>query len=264
VRYGSLNYRRTHIFRAGEGWRYKGAVHEVALPGKEGALVSAFEGVEYVCNVVDSARDADPEKYKRDAVALEAELASGEGDQRTVYYAAQSWRDYARGLEAGSEAQKEAFAKACALYAARARIPIFPEEQWSAQLNLARAWEGMGEDPEGHYLTAYAMRPGRAESLYSLAWYLNRTGRPHAAALVSADWMGYAAPPVDDVLFIERDAYVYGLADQYALALHYTGRSAEAVIVGEHVVESAPEWDMARVETNLAWYRRGAEGKVAA
>lgn len=262
VDYDGVSMQRTHLFRSGVPWRYRGAVHEYPQ-GPEGATVAPFHGLRYLCNVTDSARDRDPEKYKKDALLCEAEFARS-SDPRPAFYAGRSWHDYAKGLAAGEE-RTAALTTAAGWLKARSEMKADHEEEgWYAALDYARVLEALGEDPEGAYLAAYNRRPWRCEPLYSLASHLRRKGRPHAALMVAGALFDCANLPdssrENDRLFVESWANGWGAWDEIALAYHQTGDHTAAIRAAEHMLDHAadlPEHARAQVQVNLHWFRKG-------
>lgn len=266
VFHNGVAMRRPHVFRIGAGWTYKGALHEYAH-APEGARIGHLTGITCVCNVVPSARDSNPYKYRDDAEILAEEYESSTDPgvrARAAFYAARSWYDYAKACE--EPERKCSLEFALAWFFERASMSeSFEEERWYAALMIARILDALDEDPCGAYMRAYADRPWRAEPLYYLAGHLRVNGQPHAARMVALEACRAATDDTKavqrtgDVLFIEQGCYAYGCHDEASLALHQTGDHEGAIAIAAALlkVEGLPETDRARIQTNLTWFKRG-------
>jgi glycosyltransferase involved in cell wall biosynthesis len=198
------------------------------------------------------------EKFLRDAKLLEEELARNPNDARSQFYLAQSYRD--AGL----------FERALDAYKKRGSMENgWDEERFMAQLEVGRISVRL-EKPEAvilaELLTAYSLRPTRAEPLYELARYY-RTKNGHAMATLFAK-AGVQTPLPNDRLFVAESVYTWRLLDELAVAASWTGDFATTKRACEAVLERiqrglvVPETDADRIRQNLseATGKMGAKG----
>ena len=188
------------------------------------------------------------EKFLRDAKLLEDELARNPNDARSQFYLAQSYRDAGRFEEALAEYKKRASMESG-----------WDEERFVAQLEAGRISVRL-ERPEavvlGELLTAYCLRPTRAESLYELARYY-RAKKNHAMASLFAK-AGVETPLPNDRLFVVESVYTWRLLDELAVAAFSIGDFATSKRACEAVVEQmgrgvlVPEGEAERIRRNLS------------
>lgn len=243
------SYRRKHLFRSGRGFRYVGVLHEV-LVGPEPHTTALLEGAIYR-RTSDGARSADPDKFRKDAAALEQALEKEPDNARYVFYLAQSWRD-AREHE-----------RALAAYLRRVDLGGWEEEVWYSLYEVGRlsAWLGRPEaDVIAAMLRAFERRPARAEPLCFLAAYLRERGRPKAAypfAKIASE-----LPRPQDLLFIDDAVYAWRALDELAVAAYWTDHHHEALSAGERLLSSGklPATEEARVRNNMAFSRAKLAG----
>ena len=195
------------------------------------------------------------EKFLRDAKLFEEELARNPNDARSQFYLAQSYRD------------AKHFERALAEYKQRASMEKgWDEERFMAQLEAGRISVRL-EKPEAvilaELLTAYRLRPTRAESLYELARYY-RMKNNHAMATLFAK-AGVQTPLPNDRLFVAQSVYTWRLLDELAVSASWVGDHATSKRANEAVLEQierglqVPEADAERIRQNLAQ----ASGKIS-
>lgn len=245
VRDGNTTYYRTQIFRSSLDYHYEGVLHEVLMSTGQ-RTEKRLEGLSYR-RLVEGARTADPNKYRKDAAILERALAEDKTNTRYAFYLAQSWRD------AGEPA------KARDVYRVRAAMGGWEEEVWYAKLEIAKLSAVLG-DPEEQviaaYLAAFEARPSRAESLCLLATYLRNQNRvvaayPFARAAVEL-------PRPADRLFLDDSIYAWRARDELAVSAYWAGRYDEALKANQHLLANAqlPLGERERVQKNLAFCKQ--------
>jgi hypothetical protein len=224
-------------------WRYEGVLHEYVTadaPHRFEPLAGPWIEVFH-----EGARSRDPETYRKDVAILETALAKDPGNARYAFYLAQSLRD------AGDPV------RARAAYRRRATMGGWEDERWYALYQAALLDERLGESPgaiQHAYLTAYALRPARAEPLVELArfhrlrgeWGLAHLFARHAAAL----------PRPADGLFVDDAAYAWRALDELAIAAWYVGARDEGRRAAQRLIAECrfPAAERARIEANLATY----------
>jgi len=244
----STTFWLTQIVRGDLPFRYKGVLHE-AIDCDVPYQMARLTGV-VTKGFFDSARNADPiAKYRSDAKVLEAALEREPDNARYQFYLAQSYRD-AQMLE-----------KAIDAYEKRAAMGGWEEEVYYSlyQSGVLRERVGQKLGPViDAYLRAWQSRPSRAEALCELARHLREQGHPHAARLF-AD-RARKTPRPQDILFLDEAVYQWRAQDEYAVCAYYAGRPAEALEITQRLLATAtlPPADRARMEGNIAFYRRGS------
>jgi len=258
IRDGSVRYHRPQICNNRLEFRYRGVVHEFLQgPDKHsGVTARGF----YINRFVEGARSEDPDKYRKDARAIEKALET-EGDpglrSRYVFYLAQSWRD------AGENE------KALAAYLQCAELGRWKEEVFVSLYNAARLKERLGHPASeviGMYLRAFETCPHRAEALHGAARYCRVTRNFHQGHMVARQ--GVEVPEPAGGLFMEPWIYQYGLLDELAVNAYWAGRYEECLNACERMLREGfvPEPTRARIEGNARFARQMltiADGRAA-
>ena len=91
IDYNSVRYSRIQLIRTDLHWEWGGPVHEVVMSYETGAP-HLLEGVRMVI-IGGGGRSQDPQKYQKDALLLEEDLAQNPQSTRAAFYLAQSYRD---------------------------------------------------------------------------------------------------------------------------------------------------------------------------
>ena len=248
VTFGNLEYDRPHLVRLNKDFYYEGVRHEYLTCKDEFRHGGLVPGILYSV-VGGGARSQDPDKYLHDAEALEATLATDPDNVRTLYYLGQSYKDAGRHEEALKWFDK------------RASVTGWAEETFMSAFNAAKCREYLGQDPKeimDAYFRAWEARPTRAEPLYELARYLRVVQSRFSLAYRIAK-MGQSIPrPMEDMLFVDIDAYSWRLLDELAISAYYIGERVEGAKANRRLLEIAhraqiPEGDRRRIMANLAY-----------
>lgn len=222
VRLGGISYQRLQLFRSSLPWRYEGVVHEILCcdePYSVGLLAGAMN-----IPFSDGARSLDPNKYKKDALALEIHLLSNRNDSRATFYLAQSYRDFGD------------VELAIRYYKKRAAMGGWNEEVWYCLYQVALLKSSLDKDDfrSDLFLRAYEFLPSRAEPLFHLARFYRNSGSFNTAYLFSSKAMQIAYP--SSGLFVEHEIYNYLLQLEHAIASHWTGRFDEAIATNRAIL----------------------------
>lgn len=156
----SLRYRLPLLMRAHLVWRYVGPTHEYL--DSTGRKLRPLNGLTVYHHADGSSR---PQKFERDLALLQPAVEAG--DPRSIFYAAQSYRDIGR-LE-----------EAISLYEQRAKLGGWEEERWYAEYQSAL----LRRSPEA-LISCWFKRPHRHEPLMRAAEIVKERG-------------------TDDILFVE-------------------------------------------------------------
>lgn len=241
IRWGSVRLWRRQLFRDGVPWYYKSVLHEYACcddPFTEEHL----DGDYHIHGRRLGARSKDPDKYAKDVAVLLAYVSVHPGDERAVFYLAQSYYD-------GGD-----FENAHAWYARRAEMGGWEEEVFYSLLRMADClaeFKAPGTQVEDAYARAWAYRPTRAEPLYSLAYRMRVSGRYEMGYLFARQ--AAAVPrPVADRLRADNDIYTWRALDEQAVCASWIGRQRESFDLCRRLLTlpDTDEQDRARFATN--------------
>ncbi len=250
---GSFEFYLPRLLRSDHPWQFEGVLHE-HLDSPRHYRRKILPGLAQTGHF-DSARNQRPlpEKYLDDAATLEKALEAEPNHARYWFYLGQSLRD------AGESR------RAIDAYRQRERMGGWDEERYCSMFEVARGLEQIGA-PRGEvvaaYLTAWNLRPQRAEPLVELA-RLHRDSGEHSVALLFAREAASLQRP-EDILYVDASAYAWRARDELALAHFWTGNGAKARRIAEQLLASGnlPESELARVRDNLEWFRNAARGRA--
>jgi tetratricopeptide (TPR) repeat protein len=188
------------------------------------------------------------EKFLRDVRVLQKELQINPEDSRGQFYLAQSY------LHAGHDS------KALRAYRKRTRMEGFLEEAFISQLEIGRISIRQGKD-EGivlnELLTAFEMRPARAEPLHELARYYRERDK-FARACVFAR-AGASMPRPGDILFVSDELYQWRMLDELSVSAYWIGNYQESKACCEEILQRVEKGldlnrdDINRVNQNIAF-----------
>jgi glycosyltransferase involved in cell wall biosynthesis len=223
VESGGVLYDKIQLVDARLPWEYRGVLHEYIVcpappPGYAEERLIGVTCVRYA----DGARARDPLTYRKDALLLENALLEEPNNLRYLFYLAQSYRD-AGDLENAVKFYRRRFVMGGG----------YAEETWYAGYQVAALRHrnaGIGSWPETlqAYLEAFAARPSRAEPLYAAAMHYSRT-RQYSLAYLFLRTALEIPYPEKDMLFVEKEVYLYLLPLETAVAAYWTGRDEEAL-----------------------------------
>ncbi len=243
--FNQIQYTRTLIVNNHIPWRWIGVLHE--YPASSWART---QGILYgITNVVhsDGARSQDPNKCLNDAKTLESALDKDPENSRYIFYLAQTYR------EAGN------YRKAIEFYQKRLEMGGWEEEIYWCIYQMAFCLQLLDQPKESiisAYLTAYACRPSRAESLQRLAYFYRSINDYEAGYQIAKKGLGI--PRTDDTLFVERWVYDYGLLLEYALNAYWTHRFEEALVAANLLLskKNLPKEIRECVQDTEGWIRK--------
>ena len=233
---GSLAYRIPRLVRGDLPWRYVGATHEYLACDEATSDQQVLDAL-VIEHHADGGSRAD--KFERDRRLLERAVAEDPGDERSAFYLAQTYADLGE------------VDLALAAYRRRVELGGWEEETFVAQLRIgellaARDWPAAV--PE--LLAAWELRPRRAEPLYRLAQGYRARDQHWLAAVFART--GSAIPfPADDLLFVEREPYDWGLRFERSISAYWSGHPDESLTCSEELLDGrAPDWLLPWVHHN--------------
>lgn len=227
---GTLTYKRPVIFNA-KPWVFKGALHEYAHldNARHGDLLSITIDAR-----VEGARSQNPNKYRDDALALEADFQTNP-DPRSAFYCAQSWRD------AGNSQ------KSTEWYLKRASMGGWQQEVYICYLNLLRLTSSTEE--KFKYAWAALDAAPRLEAAQQLLEYLRQRGiwsqQAYAIGIQAAK-----AFKQGDHLFAE-EGLTPKFYDELSIHSFYTGHYNDCTLYGMKAYFLAEPANQPRILANV-------------
>jgi glycosyltransferase involved in cell wall biosynthesis len=236
IKQSASKYQRVQVFRNSKPWKYERVLHE--YPELKDAVKESIPDTLYMTSNRTGARNADPLKYKRDAELLMEDLMKMPNDPRTLFYIANSWRDYG---------DKE---RAKKYYRRRAELKAgWPQENYESYLNLIRlednwatrlelAWKGMQIDNR------------RLEIPYTIMGFARQQKRfDHQVYAMGLSVNNREAH--SDFLFAMEECYKWRYDDELAVCAYFTGHHEVAYVMGQRALKSAPEEHKDRIRFNI-------------
>lgn len=205
LRRGTLEYERTQLFKAGDGWRYEGVLHEYPTNDKQGNIHIRLPKEIWMTGRTIGARSMlEGNKYQRDAETILKALEDEPENQRYMFYLAQSYRD------AGMQAESITW------YTKRFEAGGWFEERYVCALNLTRllnskewAWK------------AHEICPQRSESLVSYISVCRAQGKWSRELLSMCMYASTIPKPEGTFLFLEADTYDWKVWDELSIVAAY-------------------------------------------
>jgi glycosyltransferase involved in cell wall biosynthesis/predicted GH43/DUF377 family glycosyl hydrolase len=186
----NLGYWNTRLVRRDVAARYVGVTHEfLSVPGDAPPSLGS-------CSIDDlNDGGSKGDKGQRDIRLLNEGLAKEPGNERYMFYLANTYREMGR------------HAEALQWYTRRIAAGGWDEEVWSSYYGIARSYATLNDEPNlvVACFDAYNYRPFRAEPLSLLAHWWREHGKNDAALLLAEQVTRMPCP--NEVLFVERDIY---------------------------------------------------------
>jgi glycosyltransferase involved in cell wall biosynthesis len=205
LRRGTLEYERTQLFKANDGWRYEGVLHEYPTNDKEKNFHVRLPKEIWMTGRTIGARSMlEGNKYQRDAETILEALKEEPENMRYMFYLAQSYRD------AGMRDESITW------YKKRFEAGGWIEEQFICALNLSRllgskewAWK------------AHEICPNRIESLVSYMALCRAEGKWSRELLSMCLYASSIPKPEGTFLFLESDTYDWKVWDETSIIAAY-------------------------------------------
>jgi tetratricopeptide (TPR) repeat protein len=240
-----LDFGTQRLIRCKSGLRFGGVVHETIMIGTRWKTPN---DIYFELRVQQAGAEKTQRRWTRDRdLLLKAHLANPQ-DSRTAFYLAQTY-DCLGDLE-----------NAYKYYKLRTELVGWNEEDMMARYRLAQVTERMRQYPDGtstwpealdHYLKAFTMRPIRVEPLIKIAQHYLSEGN-HACAYIFAHRACEVPYPINDTLFVEKEAYDYTRHDILGQSAWYVNEFE----LGEKAVREALRIhdNYPHLFTNLSFY----------
>lgn len=232
IRMGNLCWRRSQIFKANDGWRYVGVIHEYPTNDKVCQTVYLPNFQMHGRHLGGRHKVGNP--MLQDIAMLEQGLIDEPANGRYMFYLAQTYRD-----NGNTE-------KAIEWYTKRFEFGGWIEEVYVSGLNITRmtkskewAWKSHEKNPKRIECLVSYMAHCRANNIWSQELY--------AMAKYAV-----SVPLPDQILFVETDIYEWKALDEFSIIAYYTGHYEEAYEAGMLLIENpkVPECQRARIVAN--------------
>lgn len=241
---GAMTYKIPRVVRGDVAWHFVGATHEYLDAEGEAPITRVLDELVIVDHADGGSRS---DKFTRDRDLLERAVADDPGNARNVFYLAQTYADLGMVDDA------------IRMYRSRIELGGWEEECFWSQLQIGRLLVDRDVPlAVTELLAAHERRPTRSEPLYELARCYRIREAHHSAALFAR--AGRSIPfPEEDLLFVEREPYDWGLDFELSIATYWIGDFAESLRLSESLLDGrAPEWLAPWVRHNRAEAERAA------
>jgi glycosyltransferase involved in cell wall biosynthesis len=234
IRQGDLVYSRMQLFKANDGWKYHGVLHEYPGNGKANKTATCPSGMFMTSRRLGD-RSKCNDKMKRDIAVLLKGLEDEPDNERYVFYLAQSYRD---------DGQTD---EAIKWYTKRYEMGRWYEEKYMSAYNITKltnskewAWK------------AHECNPKRIECLVSYLSYCRAKSQFSRELLAMALYASTITKPTDQHLFLENDVYDWRVWDELSIIAFYCGRKDISKTSSEKLLaeNKAPASQMERIKNN--------------
>jgi glycosyltransferase involved in cell wall biosynthesis len=242
IKRGNIDYQRTQLFKANDGWRYVGVLHEYPTNDKKDNKFAVLPPDIYMVGRTMGSRSMqEGNKYLRDAETLLAEVEKEPENDRNVFYLAQSYRDGGNTPEA------------LKWYKKRYEMGRWKEEQCVAAMNVSRLSFPDAEVAKEWAWKAHECSPGRNEALVSYVGFCRGQNLFSQELFSMILYASQIPKPEQQVLFVESDMYDWRVWDELCIVGCFTGHieiAKKAVLKLLHE-NKFPADQKQRMENNL-------------
>jgi tetratricopeptide (TPR) repeat protein len=223
---GSITYDRLQLLNTRLDWRYESVVHEYAMADN----IQSIDRLTSIINMprVEGARSKDPNKYFKDALALEKGLIDEPNNSRYYFYLGQSYRDSGK------------FDKALECYKKRTTMTGYEEEINVCYHQLghcSRMTEKKFEEYGHYYLEGYNKFPHRLECFYEYIRETRISGKSRLALNLGEHAL-LIPYPKNDHLFILKDIYTHLFKTEIAQCCIDEKMYSEAIIIFKYILDN--------------------------
>jgi glycosyltransferase involved in cell wall biosynthesis len=234
----NITYYRSVVFNNMRPWRYIGVVHEYADCGESQNTILLEEL--YIDARTEGARSKDIDKYKHDAELLEKDLEEHPTSERSMFYAAQSWRDYGN------------TEKAYEWYAKRAdTLTGWSQERYISLYNMIKLTDSLTKKFELAW-RALNVCPHRLEATYEVLRYTRSKDLWSQEAYMLAQVSTKAAVQKVDpgFLFFEDLVHSCLFYDEFAIHCYYLDKFEDCAEYTLKALQHAPSEHRDRLRKN--------------
>ena len=240
VKRGNITYYRYSFFNNTRPWRYIGVVHEYAeCPDLVNQKAVVLDNL-YIDARTEGARSKDTDKYKHDAELLEKDLEQNPTSERSMFYAAQSWRDY-------GDREKAYF-----WYSKRAdTMTGWYQERYISLYNMIKLTDSLEKKFELAW-RALSVCPKRLEATYEVLRYTR--GRnlwsQQAYALAYVSNKESVKKVESGFLFFEDMVHSCLFYDEFSIHCYYLAKFEESAEFAFKALQNAPPEQRERIKKN--------------
>ncbi len=236
IRYtGDVEFRQKLLVSGQLEWHYVGVTHEYICTG-DPEMVGRCDEIT-VTHHADGGMRAD--KFERDVRLLLDGLKEEPENLRYVFYLAQSYRNLCR------------WDDAIKYYQQRVEMGGWAEEVFFSlyHIGLITA-DHFGDWPgaQSAFIKAWEFRPHRLEPIYELVIRFRKRKEYHEAYALSKPALRISYPD-NDILFIQRWIYTYGLLFEHSICSYWVGDFKGSIEACDRVLMCADTPDHIRKQT---------------
>jgi glycosyltransferase involved in cell wall biosynthesis len=244
IRQSDLKYNRAQIFKANDGWLYRGVLHEYPTNDRPNNRVLNLPNTFWMESRRLGDRNKVGDKMQRDIQVLLKGIENEPDNERYVFYLAQSYRD------AGD------VYNALKYYKKRYVMDRWIEEKWFSAYQVGMCHKQVGNIPsfEKWMNIAYTLRPSRAEPLYHLSRVFRERGEHYKAYHYIE--LGRNIPESTDSLFVETYAYRGGFDYEASIVEFYINSARDAGLRSSIRYLLKQDMHMMNVLSNLHFYMK--------
>jgi len=246
----SAFYYRPTLTSNHKDYKYKAVVHEY-LQAPDDALADYLDDEKHFWNepIQDSARNKDPQKFQKDAQALEKALDTEEDEflrTRYTFYLGQSYKDC------------QLNEQALEVYQKRVKMGGWEEEMFISYLYIGELMERMEGSAElilDSYALAQEHSPARVEAIHHAVRYCRTHGRNQFGYILAKE--GIKKEFNNKFLFAQPWIYNYGMQDELSIAAYWSKKYQESYDIAAELLKNThlPAHETARIAQNLQYAR---------
>lgn len=220
VEHGGVLHPRPQIFRNKPGYYWVGVLHEYLESPKPFTRATA-PGLRIKASI-EGSRNADPQKFQKDAEVLKKALRSEKDAYlraRYTFYLAQSYRDC------------EDYENALKYYLICSKMGFWDQQVYVSLLEAIRCYEKLEKSgPLDAALDCFERAakalPGRAEAHHAMSFLCRQRGANKQGMEIAGRGLHITEP---EGLFIQSWIYDYGLQDEYSVNAYWAGQYLESL-----------------------------------
>jgi glycosyltransferase involved in cell wall biosynthesis len=250
IRQHDLKYDRAQIFKANDGWKYKGVLHEYPSNDKPNNKIYHLPPEFWMESRRLGDRNKVGNKMERDIKVLLKGVEDEPDNERYVFYLAQSYRDNGD------------VANALKWYKKRFRMDRWVEEKWYSAYQVGLCYKNLGNIPsfEKWMNIAYTIRPGRAEPLHHLSMVFRQRGEHYKAYHYIR--LGRRIPESTDSLFVETYPYRGGFDYEASVVEYYVNSDRRVGLRSSIDYLLRQEAHSSNVLANMQFYAQPIRSKM--
>lgn len=240
----NLEFYHARLMRCKSGIKFVGAVHEVP---NEAACSKLKPSIYFELSVTRFGFEKSKKRWERDVAILLRAYKENPQDSRTAFYLAQTY-----------ECLNDLY-NAYTYYVARSKMAGWDEENYETFFRLGRVAEALAKVDTSftwhmafdYYMTAFKLRPHRAEPLLKIAEHYWPDNIP--ACYVFARRALDLPYPENELLFVEKDMYDFTLYEVLSKCAWHVGEFELGEFATKKALKIHPE--MLHLHRNLSCYK---------